>query len=75
MFIIDQIISLLRVCCYCVFKLSYQKSSFFNRQMMFRNRFISFSHFRDVVVSAFQKKFCVAIEHIYVDEIELFSFR
>ena len=57
MFIIDQILSLLRVCCYCVFKLLYQKSSSFNRQMMSRDRFISFSHFRDVAVFVLQKKF------------------
>ena len=75
MFIIDQVFSLSRVCCYCVFKLSYQKSSSFNRQMMSRDRFVLFSHFRDVAVFAFQKKFCVAIEHIYADEIESFSFR
>ena len=75
MSIIDQILSLSRVRCYCVFKLSYQKSSFFNRQMMSRDRFVSSSHFRDVAVSAFQKRFCVAIEHIYADEIESFSLR
>ena len=75
MSIIDQILSLSRVRCYCVLKLSYQKSLFFNRQIMFQDRFVSFSHFRDVAVFAFQKKFCVAIEHIYADEIESFLFR
>ena len=51
------------------------KSSFDNRQMMLRNRFVSFSHFRDVAVSAFQERFCVAIEHIYADEVESFLLR
>ena len=52
MSIIDQILSLSRVRCYCVFKLSYQKSSFFNRQMMFRNRFVSFSTFAQLWIKS-----------------------
>ena len=62
-------------CDVCVFVNVVLKSSFDNRQMMFRNHFVSFSHFRDVAVFVLQKKFCVAIEHIYADEVESFSFR